>query len=59
MVVPLPPSFDPSRVYYGTDTAPRASSSAPPWRWSAERRLTTKITAGARKNLDLLGCSAC
>jgi peptidoglycan/LPS O-acetylase OafA/YrhL len=57
MAVLYHPSFDPSRVYYGTDTraAGLLFGAALAMVWPS-RRLTTKITAGARKNLDLLGC---
>jgi peptidoglycan/LPS O-acetylase OafA/YrhL len=57
MAILYHPSFDPSRVYYGTDTraAGLLFGAALAMVWPS-RRLTTKITAGARKNLDLLGC---
>jgi peptidoglycan/LPS O-acetylase OafA/YrhL len=57
MAILYHPSLDPSRVYYGTDT--RASEllfgAALAMVWPS-RKLTKKITAGARRNLDLLGC---
>jgi peptidoglycan/LPS O-acetylase OafA/YrhL len=57
MAVFYHPSLDPSRVYYGTDTraAGLLFGAALAMVWPS-RRLTKKITAGARKNLDLLGC---
>jgi peptidoglycan/LPS O-acetylase OafA/YrhL len=57
MAVLYHPSLDPSRVYYGTDTraAGLLFGAALAMVWPS-RRLTKKITAGARKNLDLLGC---
>jgi peptidoglycan/LPS O-acetylase OafA/YrhL len=57
MAILYHPSLDPSRVYYGTDTraAGLLFGAALAMVWPS-RRLTKKITRGARKNLDLLGC---
>jgi peptidoglycan/LPS O-acetylase OafA/YrhL len=57
MAVLYHPSLDPSRVYYGTDTraAGLLFGAALAMVWPS-RRLSRKITAQARKNLDLLGC---
>ncbi|MBK5220241.1 MAG: acyltransferase [Thermoleophilia bacterium] len=56
MAVLYAPSLDPSRVYYGTDT--RASEllfgAALAMIWPS-RKLSRRITPGARKTLDLLG----
>jgi peptidoglycan/LPS O-acetylase OafA/YrhL len=58
MAILYHPSLDPSRVYYGTDTraAGLLFGAALAMVWPS-RRLTKKITRGARKNLDLLGCA--
>src|ERR1700750_859096 len=52
-----PRSLDPSRIYYGTDTraAGLLFGAALAMVWPS-RRLTTKITRAARKNLDIMGC---
>lgn len=56
MAILYHPSLDPSRVYYGTDT--RACEllfgAALAMVWPS-RRLSKRITAQARKNLDLMG----
>ncbi len=57
MAVLYHPGFDPSRVYYGTDTraAGLLFGAALAMVWPS-RRLSPRITRQARKNLDLLGC---
>jgi peptidoglycan/LPS O-acetylase OafA/YrhL len=57
MAILYHPSLDPSRIYYGTDTraAGLLFGAALAMVWPS-RRLSKKITAQARKNLDLLGC---
>jgi peptidoglycan/LPS O-acetylase OafA/YrhL len=57
MAVLYHPSFDPSRIYYGTDTraAGLLFGAALAMVWPS-RRLSNRITFQARRNLDLLGC---
>jgi peptidoglycan/LPS O-acetylase OafA/YrhL len=57
MAVLYHPSLDPSRIYYGTDTraAGLLFGAALAMVWPS-RRLSKRITAQARRNLDILGC---
>jgi peptidoglycan/LPS O-acetylase OafA/YrhL len=57
MAILYHPGFDPSRIYYGTDTraAGLLFGAALAMVWPS-RRLSRKITFQARRNLDILGC---